>query len=281
MHIENEAQQLVRDFLLILKRSWPTTNHQFGESDELAYRENLILFCNISKSINISPADLQTINNFVYNSIVNLTDNVINTGVSSPYVKECVSYILTFLDYLVVNYNLKHITQELLRNSLKYMLTIAASVDDANINEVLMEFYDSTDLLRHISHYMSSLNMSGIEEITISNFMKKARYTAQSRLFRFYLYCLNDQYFRTNYPAFADECSPRELYYGILYNYFKLTYNGEVYKVFLNMCNNVSDDIIYLKNHNNPVYNYFLLSQDNCHLSLKDIYPQIGRLFHN
>ena len=281
MEQKNNETTMIHDFLLILKKAWPDDDNQFYEREELIYRDNLIPFCNKAKYDCISSTELQIIFDFVYNSISHLVDIIIRTGEVTDYVKECIHYILIFLDHIALNLNPRFVTQDFFIKIANYILTIPTSVDDLCLNEVLMDFYDSSDLLHNICHYMNSLNIGGIDETTISGFMKKARYTPQSRLFRFFLYGFNDQYFRMNYPAYADECTPRELYYGILYNYFKLTYNGEIYKVFINMCANVSDDIACLKNHDNPIYNFYLLSQDNCHLSLKDIYPQIGRLFHN
>lgn len=280
MHI-TETKNLSRDYLLLLGHAWENNKSFFSTKGEYDYfRQNIYSFCNSVSDSNLSGGDFQTIYSFVESSIVNILDNSLeDTNLSA--VSTDLSYLNIFIEFLSQRFNQKLTTQLFLKKIATTLLRYPVNNDNAASVELIMGLYDSSDILYTVCHYMTILNLTDIPEEVLANFMKKARVTKQSRLFRFYLYPFNEHFFRCNYPAYPDECDARELYFGIYYGYFTLTYNSEVYKTLIKMCESVEDNLICKKSHFNPVYNYYLLSEHNSHLSITDIYVPLKRLFRD
>lgn len=276
-----EEKQIIRDYLLLLGHAWTDNKRMFSSKGECDYfRQNIYSFCNSVSDSNLSGGDFQTIFSFVESSIVNILDNSLENANLSTGATD-LSYLNIFIEFLSQRFNQKLTTQLFLKRIATTLLKYPVIRDNTSSVELIMDLYDSSDILYTVCHYMTILNLTDIPEEILANFMKKARITKQSRLFRFYLYPFNGHFFRCNYPAFPDECDARELYFGIYYGYFMLTYNSEVYKTLLKMCETVDDNLICKKSHFNPVYNYYLLSEHNSHLSITDIYAPLKRLFRD
>ena len=273
----SEKVSIIPYFFSLMDRAWDRPDQQFNTIDEVFFTENLVAFCNESVLNPFPSPEYFRIFKFLSVTVKNLVTIVSNTMEINDSLTNSMKDVLILMEFLAVNCNAKP-TQTYFERQLSTLLSIPCSLNDDQL-EITLQYYEKTKIFDKTCFYIQTISDSPFPENELSAFMRRLRRNKRELFFQFMLFPLNDHFFKRNLKVYPDECSARDLYYGIKSRYFSISPNHDVYKILLEMCENTPVEEINKKSLTNPVYVYWRLIQEKYHVLESDFYPYIDKLF--
>lgn len=267
-------------FLNLLKRAWPSYDLQFNEEDYYYYENFLIDFCNNNKPFDFSKSEVSSICSFIKSSIFSFVNLSIINGVIDEYTLKSINYLNVFIEFLAIYGHNSIVTSffiETMNNLLLFPLD--KNYEDKDI-ELLFDFYEKTNIFNNLCTFSVRYCQTRLSDELITKFLLLLRKRKQETIFCLCLYPLNSSYIRSNFKFYPEECSTRELFYGISSGYFPLTSKSHTLKVLLNMCDAAPDNIIHEASFDNPIYVLWNVSSSANGISLLNYRQYVERLFY-
>jgi len=267
------------NFISILKKAWPSSLLDFCYEDRLFLYNNLLDFCNSSQSFDFSIDEIDTICNFLYQSLNNYLNLCLFSNPYSVNIEKSISSYLSFMEYLSI-YGKGEEVKNLFTNTLNLLLSIPKKIHPSKEQLTnLFSFYDNNSLFCKICLFTSRITDYIIDDEIINDFAISLRSMPQETRFCMSLYPFNNRFLRNNFRFYPDECSVSDLYWGIILGYFSITAKNNTYKTLVKMCESAPDSIINVASIENPIYVFWNISNKYSDISILNHRNFIDKLF--
>lgn len=276
----NNYFTISNSFLTMLTRAWPASELQFSSEDELFYHNRLFDFCNILHKEELGEDKQSIVLSFIRKSIFNFSEAYTSfPAYQNDFINEVsfLNILIREVSYYFHGAKVKSFFKELLNDIISFSIDILP--DKARVD--LYSFYDRSGLFEQIC--VSTFNQTDfqLKEDVLYSFMKTLRRLPQENLFAFFLYPFNNSFFRKNHKLYPDECTPKELYYGIRSGFFSYSPFNNVHDTLIMQCKNISDEIASIGNLDNPIYVLWKIYTDGQLPSVVEYHLLIERMFRH
>lgn len=267
-------------FIGLLKKAWPSSLLDFNPDDRITYYDNLIDFCNSSQDFDFSEEEISVICNFLYSSIKNYLEILVNPNSFFTDFDSAISHYLIFIEYISL-YGRGIEVRNLFSNTLKLLLTFPVKYSDSYDCLVkLFSFYDNNSFFNKLCLHITHLMSLSINDKLMRDFTGILRHMPQETSLCLSLYPFNSRFIKTNFRFYPDECSNAELYWGIMLGYFPISFQNNTYRTLISRCEIASDSLIRTASIENPVYIFWNLSSKFSDISILNHRKFIDKLFH-
>lgn len=276
----NNCITISNSFLTMLTRAWPASERQFSAEDEQNYHNLIYEFCNILHSQNLTEDKQDIVFSFIRSSIFNFSDSfIVSPAVRDNHIKE-VSFLVILIKEVSFYFHGAKV-KTFFKDIINEIISFSAERCPEDARAIIYDFYDRTGLFEQLCASLFHLCDYSIEEEKLSSLMKTLHRIPQENIFAFFLYPFNNSYFRKNHKIYPDECTPRELYYGIYNGFFSYSPYNNVHSTLISLCDNVDDETASLGNLNNPIYVLWKIYIDGRIHSIVEYHSYIERMFRH